>query len=41
MKAMMETSLGTITLELNEDKAPETVQHLRGLCLPHARGGVS
>lgn len=25
MKAVMETSLGTITLELNESKAPETV----------------
>ena len=27
MKAVMETSLGTITLELNEDKAPETVRN--------------
>lgn len=25
MKAILETSLGTITIELNEDKAPETV----------------
>ena len=25
MKAIMETSMGTITLELNEEKAPETV----------------
>ncbi len=27
MKAMMETSLGTITLELDEEKAPETVRN--------------
>ncbi len=27
MKAIMETSLGTITLELNEEKAPETVRN--------------
>lgn len=27
MKAMIDTSMGTITLELNEDKAPETVRN--------------
>ena len=27
MKAVMETSFGTITLELNEEKAPETVRN--------------
>ena len=27
MTAIMDTSLGTITLELNEEKAPETVKN--------------